>query len=170
MTKYVGETNKKGERHGKGTVYNGRTALCTGNFRNNLLHGWGEYFYNDDVSYCGEFKNDLCHGYGMIVWSTGGHYQGEWKDDKRCGYGIYVRSDGCTYRGMWENNLQHGPGEKITPAQTLCTEQQVMKRKRIFKEVWDKGTLIYHKEVLFYPNYAYAWRRKAFVDVIITFS
>ena len=52
----------------------------------------------------GEFKNDLIHGYGVYYYSDGERYEGHWKGSARDGFGKKFSADGSlVYSGNWMN-------------------------------------------------------------------
>lgn len=63
--------------------------------------------------YVGEFKDDLFHGNGSFFYLDGGIYEGEWVAGKRCGWGKMEFADGSIYIGEWFNDNRHGQGELL---------------------------------------------------------
>ena len=53
------EANKLGKR-----VYRGQ-------WKNNLMHGKGEFVWEDGRKYIGNYLNDLKSGYGKFEWGDG---------------------------------------------------------------------------------------------------
>ena len=57
------------------------------------------------VYYSGEYKDDLKHGVGEYRWASGNFYKGEYKFDKRDGYGEMTWADGSSFEGNWKNGV-----------------------------------------------------------------
>lgn len=58
----------------------------------------------------GEFKSGVMHGEGNYVWQDGRSYKGRYEYNKKHGFGTYTYSDGSQYRGNWVHGMQHGEG------------------------------------------------------------
>ena len=84
---YVGEVDKKGLKHGKGT-----------------------YKWLDGSFYEGDFDRDLRHGTGHFKWANGETYKGDYLQDQRTGLGIYTWPDGSFYEVSFLNGKRHGNG------------------------------------------------------------
>ena len=71
----------------------------------------GVYVYEmlDGTIYEGQFKNDLINGYGKMTMSDGTIYEGEFENDVINGYGKMTMSDGTIYEGQFENDVIEGP-------------------------------------------------------------
>jgi hypothetical protein len=80
-----------------------------GEFKENLMWGFGTYKFKDGKTYEGYYHKDLKHGYGVYSWTDGKKYSGWWVLGKQDGYGIYIeakKSDG-NQRGAF-NNMKYG--------------------------------------------------------------
>ena len=67
-------------------------------------------------SYTGQVKNGLRHGTGQFVDNHGVEYNGEWYNDQMHGYGIMTKGPGYYYKGQFVNNDYHGVGTWVTPS------------------------------------------------------
>ena len=91
------ETNKYNKRY-------------EGEWKNNLKHGKGSYYYKNGNIYKGEWFQGLMHGYGIMYYKNGDEYEGNWKYNKRTGYGRISYNNGSIYEGTWLNNYKEGAG------------------------------------------------------------
>ena len=54
--------------------------------------------------YVGQFKNDLIDGYGIYFYSNGKRYEGNWRKSVKEGSGVLYSSNGrVEFRGNWMN-------------------------------------------------------------------
>lgn len=124
--RYVGKTNRQGERHGTGVIYYKpegymmeEKQLYRGSFKHNLYHGHGVLYYpgTEVISYTGRFKEGLKHGRGLEFNLQGQKvYHGTFRDDKREGHGEeYGEHLFLTYRGEFSNGARHGFGAAYFP-------------------------------------------------------
>ncbi|XP_078085206.1 alsin isoform X2 [Mustelus asterias] len=81
-----------GKPHGKGVLQWPDGRMYTGDFRNGLEDGYGEYIIPNKAMK----KND--------------HYQGHWKEGKMHGHAIYKYATGEVYEGGFQDNMRHGHG------------------------------------------------------------
>ncbi|XP_053328215.1 alsin [Spea bombifrons] len=81
-----------GKPHGKGVLSWPDGRIYTGNFRNGLEDGYGEYIIPNKT-----FKNN-------------DRYVGQWKEGKMCGHGTYWYANGEVYEGSFLDNMRHGHG------------------------------------------------------------
>lgn len=89
-------------------------ARYLGDWRCNLKHGIGTFYYPDGSRYEGEWKHNLKHGHGVYTFTNGDRYDGSWYKDKRHGVGKYIFDNGqCTFNGTWRNGETNGPAEHI---------------------------------------------------------
>ncbi|XP_067844064.1 alsin isoform X4 [Heptranchias perlo] len=78
-------------------------------------HGKGVLRWPDGRTYSGDFKNGLEDGYGEYIIPSkalkkNDHYQGHWKEGKMHGHGIYNYATGEVYEGCFQDNMRHGHG------------------------------------------------------------
>ena len=90
LNTYIGETNKKGDPHGKGKLIRptdkpGYKTVLSCNFKNGLAHGEGtKQFINKEEcyqTYIGEWKDGDEYGKG-VYFDSEKYVEGEWKDGK----------------------------------------------------------------------------------------
>ncbi|XP_020797444.2 alsin isoform X2 [Boleophthalmus pectinirostris] len=79
------------------------------------LHGRGVLKWPDGRIYSGEFRNGLEEGYGEYIAPNktlhkNDFYQGYWKDGKMHGLGTYRYANGEVYEGSFQNGMRHGHG------------------------------------------------------------
>ena len=104
---------------GKGAVYfaNGDYfigRLSLGGVRHGTMH------YENGTVYSGDFKNGLKHGYGEFVYKNGSKYSGCWIEDKEHGDGKLVVA-GVWNRGMNVSKTRLCVAE-IKEKPTMCVE------------------------------------------------
>ena len=63
--------------------------------------------------YEGEWKNDMMDGFGIYHYSNGDVYEGDWKNNMQHGRGKYYFTDGFTYEGEWKEHQIHGTGKYL---------------------------------------------------------
>ena len=137
-TKYTGEWNFSGQRHGRGderqpdgTVYIGhfqydqRTgygrlessdgSVFQGRFTSGLPSGLGYFKHTNKSEYHGEFVNGLQHGPGKEVYPDGSWYEGNFAKGQKSGHGVFHWSTGKEYTGEFENDQMNGYGECVWP-------------------------------------------------------
>ena len=102
--KIMGEW-KKNKQCGKGS-FTWDKGCYTGDFENDMLHGYGEYDWVDGRKFKGHWKNNMIHGKGKFTWPDGKMYDGEYFEDKKHGFGIFKLADGSKYEGNWQNGKQ----------------------------------------------------------------
>ena len=90
LNTYIGETNKKGDPHGKGKLIRptdkpGYKTVLSCDFKNGLAHGEGtKQFINKEEcyqTYIGEWKDGDEYGKG-VYFDSEKYVEGEWKDGK----------------------------------------------------------------------------------------
>ena len=81
-----------------------------GEWRDNKIHGIGQYTFADGRRFSGEWRNNLMHGVGLYKWSDGKLFLGEYKHNVKSGYGIYKFKPGQLYMGNWKDGKAHGYG------------------------------------------------------------
>lgn len=63
--------------------------------------------------YIGDFKNNIKHGVGAYFFSNGDIFLGSWENNKIHGYGYIYCSSGDIYKGNWRYGYKHGNGKLI---------------------------------------------------------
>lgn len=97
-------------RHGKGAE-DTQEYLYQGDFENDLRQGHGKIDYKlSGEKYEGEFKANMISGYGTYIWANGDTYKGTFLDGKMHGKGEYHWPEGGVYQGEYINNLKEGQG------------------------------------------------------------
>jgi hypothetical protein len=79
------------ERSGKGTYIWRDGHVYAGDFKSDVLDGYGIYTYpvsNVHLSYEGDFRNGREYGFGTLKWKDGQKYVGEVKDGIQNGRGV----------------------------------------------------------------------------------
>ncbi len=95
---------------GKGTVLFEDGGRYTGEFQDNLRHGYGEMNFSDGFVFKGTWRNDAPEGSGILFYQDGQTYKGDFVAGKRHGYGRIANTDGSIYEGEWAEDLPHGSG------------------------------------------------------------
>uniref|UniRef100_A0ABD2WN49 Radial spoke head 1 homolog n=1 Tax=Trichogramma kaykai TaxID=54128 RepID=A0ABD2WN49_9HYME len=110
-TRYEGQRNSLGERHGRGRCQLPGGDVYVGNYYHGLRHGRGCYVYaRSGARYDGTWRRGFRHGHGCFLYPDGTRYEGDWKRNKRSGKGIYYYQNGDVYDGAWRQDLRHGLG------------------------------------------------------------
>jgi hypothetical protein len=89
---------------------NGARDWYRGNFKSDLMHGYGEYFYSDGTKYFGEWNEGKKQGKGTMYYIDGHVYTGSFHSDRRNGHGETTYENGEKYIGSFENDKRHGIG------------------------------------------------------------
>lgn len=113
---YVGGMDlAKGCKFGIGTYNWNNGDKYVGEWKNDLMHGDGEYLYatGDKKRYVGFWcKNKRC-GEGTLQYRNGNKYVGCFRNNNRHGYGVLTLNNGDKYKGIWENDKMSILGEYI---------------------------------------------------------
>ena len=56
-----------------------------GDYKDGVMHGKGDYYWNRGHVYNGEWENGKRNGHGTMTYPDGTKKTGEWKDDKFLG-------------------------------------------------------------------------------------
>ena len=78
-----------------------------------IIHPTSDNSNDGKEYYEGNWKNDLMEGYGIYHYSNGDVYEGYWKNSLHHGYGKYIFTDGFRYEGDWKEHKMHGAGKYI---------------------------------------------------------
>ncbi|XP_028998624.1 alsin isoform X2 [Betta splendens] len=92
-----------------------KEATYEGHWLTGKPHGRGVLKWPDGRKYTGEFKNGLEDGFGEFVApnktpNINDSYQGHWKDGKMHGLGKYRYASGEVYDGSFQDGMRHGHG------------------------------------------------------------
>lgn len=75
--------------------------MYIGEWKDNLMHGYGEFYWPDGKKYYGYYNNDKKEGFGIFHWpNVAKSYIGCWLDGKQDGVGIMVHN-GISRYGLW---------------------------------------------------------------------
>ena len=102
--------------HGNGTYYyqdntDEKGNRYQGNFNQGVREGRGTYFWSNGDKYVGDYKNDKIEGIGTKTYTSGSKYVGEWKNNNIEGQGTMIyASEGDRYEGAWKAGNRHGYG------------------------------------------------------------
>ena len=76
-----------------------------------LRHGKGVCEWPNGDKYEGDFRFDVMWGWGRFKWAaTADVYEGQFKGAERVGKGVLWQRDGAMYSGHWHNSQPHGLG------------------------------------------------------------
>ena len=81
------------------------------NFSNDLMHGYGEYYYSDGSKYSGCWWSGKKHGEGQLIYPDGKIYKGNFENDNVNGKGFKKYPNGEMYEGTFKNNQRNGIGK-----------------------------------------------------------
>lgn len=72
--------------------------------------------YQTAAVYTGDWKNNLKHGFGSQTWSNGNKYEGEWQNSKRHGHGTYWILENASQKTTSSNNSASNTSNKSLSA------------------------------------------------------
>lgn len=115
---------KKDPKTGKGDKYEG-------DWKDNLMDGFGTYTHANGNTYQGQYKKNERHGYGTFRWVEGDYYVGEYEMGKRHGKGEYhsVDENGNVYvdKGIFRDGEFIGPDpDAIAQAKEVESHQNAL--------------------------------------------
>ncbi|XP_026466575.1 MORN repeat-containing protein 4 homolog, partial [Ctenocephalides felis] len=93
-SRYFGEWNKRGQKHGVGHLLFKNRTRYDGQFANGLFSGLGVLCFADGSKYEGEFMQGWFHGRGVFWRSDGMRYEGEFRGGRIWGLGLVTFADG----------------------------------------------------------------------------
>ncbi|XP_014271800.1 MORN repeat-containing protein 4 homolog isoform X2 [Halyomorpha halys] len=93
-SRYWGEWNSKGQRHGTGALRLPDKSLLQSAFCEDLATGHGVLTFPDGAKYEGEILNGWFHGHGVFWRADGMKYEGEFKGGRVWGLGLVTFPDG----------------------------------------------------------------------------
>lgn len=97
--------------HGQGQRRNVDGSVYTGEWKNGLEDGYGEWKAPDPSfeSYLGEWKEGKRHGFGIHKFANGDAYEGDWAKGKFSDRGKYTYANGDEFCGIFSNGIKvHG--------------------------------------------------------------
>ncbi|MFK8058235.1 MAG: caspase family protein [Saprospiraceae bacterium] len=106
--------------------------VYTGDWKQGLMDGQGQYTYKSGAVYSGMFQRGKLNGQGTMRYPDGAYYQGEWSNNRKHGAGKLVTPSGKTRQGRWavgkfvgavsSNSL--ASQEKPTPVKPVVHRQE----------------------------------------------
>ncbi|XP_026745549.1 MORN repeat-containing protein 4 homolog [Trichoplusia ni] len=93
-TRYVGEWNSKGQKHGMGHLVLPDGTRYDGALIGGLCSGLGVMAFPDGAKYEGEFMQGWFHGHGVFWRADGMKFEGEFRGGRVWGLGLVTFSDG----------------------------------------------------------------------------
>lgn len=119
---YQGEFhNDKKEGLGKLT-YKNTKDFYEGEFKDNLVNGFGFYTWANSDNYKGDFVAGKMHGKGTYKWPDGGEYVGDYLNNVKEGSGKFKWANGRIYEGPFVNGKPHGIGKLTIDGKTVEVE------------------------------------------------
>lgn len=108
---YIGSF-KDGKIEGYGVyTYADSGDKYEGEWKADLKHGHGTYFFGKGDRYSGQWYMGRKHGKGEFLFANGDEFIGSWKDNQMSGYGsFFIASNGDKYVGYWKSGLRSGLG------------------------------------------------------------
>ncbi|KYQ59534.1 MORN repeat-containing protein 4, partial [Trachymyrmex zeteki] len=93
-TKYIGDWNRRGLKHGAGLLVLSDGTRYDGGFQNGLCSGLGVIVFSDGAKYEGEFMQGWFHGHGVFWRADGMKFEGEFRGGRVWGLGLVTYADG----------------------------------------------------------------------------
>ena len=106
--------------------------MYEGQWKENLMDGYGIYHFENGRIYKGEWKDSKIHGYGEFTWVEGRKYYGFYKKDLKDGFGIYCWPGNKFLVGFWKEGKQHGISKYIKGNQIKFCRWTFGKKDKIF--------------------------------------
>eukprot|EP00099_Drosophila_melanogaster_P022124 NP_649520.1 retinophilin [Drosophila melanogaster] len=92
-SRYIGEWNQRGQKHGIGHLQFADGTRYDGQFQEGLSQGVGCLWFADGAKYEGEFHQGWFHGNGIFWRADGMKYEGEFRGGKIWGLGLLTFQD-----------------------------------------------------------------------------
>jgi len=94
--------------------------------------------FDNDKRYIGEWKKGIMHGYGEYTWEDGKKYKGIYKNDKKEGFGIFYWPDiNKIYVGYWKEGKQDGVGMIVNKNNNKYGIWNEGRKTITFKNYWE---------------------------------
>ncbi|XP_045533955.1 uncharacterized protein LOC106720251 [Papilio machaon] len=93
-TRYVGDWNSKGQKHGMGHLLLPDGTRYDGCLASGMCSGLGVMAFPDGAKYEGEFMQGWFHGHGVFWRADGMKFEGEFRGGRVWGLGLVTFSDG----------------------------------------------------------------------------
>ncbi|XP_022184579.2 MORN repeat-containing protein 4 homolog isoform X1 [Nilaparvata lugens] len=93
-TRYVGDWNDRGQKHGFGQMTLPDSTRYHGTFHNGLCSGLGVMYFPDGAKYEGELMQGWFHGHGVFWRADGMKFEGEFRGGRIWGLGMVTFNDG----------------------------------------------------------------------------
>ena len=106
--------------------------MYQGEWKNNIMEGFGIYNFVNGRVYIGEWKENKLHGYGEFTWVEGKKYYGFYKYDKKDGFGIYYWPGEKFLLAFWKDGKQNGAGKFIKGKNVKYIKWKDGKKEKIF--------------------------------------
>ena len=90
----------------------------------------GEFTDTGGTRSGGYWRNNVLSGYGFYYWPTGIRYEGQFLESKLEGYGVLTLSDGERWEGRWSNGKLNGYARKLD-AQSVVFESGLYKDDKL---------------------------------------
>ncbi|KAG7356436.1 MORN repeat-containing protein [Nitzschia inconspicua] len=101
-----------GHREGHGRcIFTKVGDFHEGEYKQNLRHGPGKYFWKDGRRFVGNYHLDERSGKGTFIYPNGDTYTGNFESGTRSGFGEFIFCNRtCSYRGEWKKSSYEGSG------------------------------------------------------------
>ncbi|AGO84853.2 Morn repeat domain containing protein [Pandoravirus salinus] len=109
-TRYEGERDEGGRKHGRGVMIYASGAIYEGAWRIGKRHGRGVMIYDDGDRYEGDWCDDMRGGHGTFTWSSGQVYEGSYQQGWRHGPGVVQCANGDTFDRFYHEGKRRGRG------------------------------------------------------------
>jgi len=105
--------------------------VCSGEWKCDVKHGFGAYYYTNNDIYEGSWKENLRHGMGTYLYAdTGTKFMGTWVEDCMEGPGQLIHARYC-FHGFWKLNLVRCRKRKKNNRDALVVHVDIASFKRV---------------------------------------
>ena len=113
-------------------IYGMMILNMKGEWKDNLMDGYGIYYFKNGRIYKGQWKDSKIQGYGEFTWVEGKKYYGFYQKDKKDGFGIYYWPEEKFFIGFWKEGKQHGISKYIKGNQIKYCRWKNGKKDKIY--------------------------------------